>query len=103
MHGQSHALSMHQAPHLHASSLGGENGSGGRSGFSIQSSFLSPNSIPGAVPPMRPLGLLSDDGRPSRLSPTNDISSKTFLERSLKNMANAAAAAASTKADTKCK
>ena len=52
---------------------------------------------------MRPLGLLSDDGRPSRLSPTNDISSKNFLERSLKNMANAAAAAASTKADTKCK
>ena len=60
------------------------------------------SSISGGIPPVRSLGLLSEEGRSGRLSPTNELSSKNFLERSLKSMANAAAAASS-KEDIKCK
>ena len=102
LHGQIHPLSLHQSSHLHQSSLSGENSSNPRPGFSIQNSFLPNSSISGGIPSVRSMGLLSDEGRSGRLSPTNDLSSKNFLERSLKSMANAAAAASS-KEDIKCK
>ena len=103
LHGQTHHSTIHQPPNLHQPSLSGESPNNGRSGFPIHNSFLQPSSIPVGIPPGRPLGLISEEGRTSGLSsPTNEMSSKNFLERSLKHMA-AAAAAASSKADTKCK
>ena len=104
LHAQTHPLPIHHSPHLHQSSFTGENTNSGRPGFPIQSSFLSPNSVTGSIPPLvRPLGLLPEEGRSNRISPIKDQeSSKNFLERSLKNMANPVVTA-STKADTKGK
>ena len=89
LHGQTHPLSMHQSSsHLHPSSVSGENAGSTRSGFSMQNNFMPTSSLSGGITPVRPLGLLSEEGRSGRLSPTGDISSKTLLERSLKNMNN---------------
>ena len=89
LQGQGHPLSMHpSSSHLHQSSSSGENVNTSRPGFSIQNNFMPPSSIPGNVPSIRPLGLLAEEGRSGRLSPNSDISSKTLLERSLKNMNN---------------
>ena len=89
LHGQMHPLSMHQSSsHLHPSSISGENTGSTRPGFSMQNSFMPASSLSGGIPPVRPLALLSEEGRSGRLSPTEDLSSKTLLERSLKSMNN---------------
>ena len=103
LHGQTHPLSIHQgSSHLHQSSVSGENANSTRPGFSIQNSFMPPSSLSGAIPPVRPLAMLSEEGRSARLSPTSDISSKTLLERSLKTM-NSTSISTNSKMDTKRK
>ena len=97
--GQAHQSTIHQSPSLHPSSLSGESVTNNRSAFPIHSSFLPPSSIPGAIPSVKALGSISEEERRSGLSPNNEMSSKKFLERSLKHMA----ASASSKGNTKCK
>ena len=96
--------SLHHSHHPHQSTDGAETAKSGVP--TLQSNLLPPSSSisGGAISHIRPLGFPMGDGRSSSPLP-NEMSSKHFLERSLKHMAAAAAAqaAATTKGETKCK